>query len=90
MVEDRRSESPIPFKDANEPTPVAGRSRGSFIIFVLVAIALILAIGFFYATKDNTDRQADALNAVTEAPDSAARVVSNAAKNAADAIQNRD
>nr|WP_150290419.1 hypothetical protein [Sphingobium estronivorans] len=74
----------------NGPFPVAGRSRGSMIIFVLVAIALILAIGFFYITKERSDRRADAASEAVESPDSAARLVSNAAKNAADAIQKRD
>lgn len=87
MAEDRRGESPIPFQDSDEPAPVAGRSRGSLIIFALVAIALILAVGFFYVTKDRGDGQADTL---TEAPDSAAHVVSNAAKDAADKLQNRN
>ena len=31
-----------------EPAPLPRRSRGSLIIFLLVAIALILAVGFFY------------------------------------------
>lgn len=88
MDEDRRTESSMPHRDSAEP--VSGRSRGSLIIFVLVAIALILAIGFFYMTKDQNDRPADALTTTAESADSAAHVVGNAAKSAADRLRNQD
>lgn len=90
MDEDRRTESSMPHKDSTEPVSVSGRSRGSLIIFVLVAIALILAIGFFYMTKDRNDRPADALTTTAESADSAAHVVGNAAKSAADRLRNQD
>ncbi|KKW92187.1 hypothetical protein [Sphingobium chungbukense] len=90
MAEDRRNESSTPFDNLNESTRPTGRSRGSLVIFILVALALILAVGFFYATKGNHDRGADALIDAADAPDSAARVVGNAAKNAADRLQNHE
>ncbi|AEG48848.1 hypothetical protein Sphch_1158 [Sphingobium chlorophenolicum L-1] len=80
MDEGRKDES-------HEPASVPGRSRGSLIIFLLVAMALVLAIGFFYMTKDRDDRPADAMMQAVEAPDSAAHVVGDAAMNAADAVR---
>ncbi|WP_313805709.1 hypothetical protein [Sphingobium sp.] len=90
MDEDRRTESSIPRRASDEPDAISRRSRGSLIIFVLVAIALILAIGFFYITKDRNDRRADAPTQAGESADSAAYVVGDAAKNAADALRNHD
>ncbi|APL93696.1 hypothetical protein EWH08_02915 [Sphingobium indicum] len=73
-----------------EPAPLPGRSRGSLIIFLLVAMALLLAIGFFYMTKDRDDRRADALTQAAGSLDSAAHVVGNAARSAADTLRNHD
>ena len=61
-------------------------SRGTGLIFVLVALALILAIAFFYITKDRQSDQGRVLTEAAESADSAARVVSNAAHNAADSF----
>ncbi|GAY21055.1 MULTISPECIES: hypothetical protein [Sphingobium] len=73
-----------------EPASLPGRSRGSLIIFLLVALALVLAIGFFYMTKERDDRRADALMKAAGSVDSAAHVVGHAAKNAADALRNQN
>ncbi len=66
-------------------------TRGTGIIGLLIALALILAIGFFYMTNDHRrDRQADAVTDAATAMDDAARIVSTAAKNAADSLRKRD
>jgi uncharacterized protein HemX len=83
MDEGRKDES-------SEPASVPGRSRGSLIIFILVAMALVLAIGFFYMTKDRNERPADAVMQAVETPDSAAQMVGDAAMNAADTLRNHD
>lgn len=66
------------------------RSRGSLIIFLLVAIALVLAIGFFYMTKERDANRADALTQAAGSVDSAAQVVGDAARNAADTLHKRN
>lgn len=83
MVEDRGRggfDDEEPLDEMNE----VERSRGTGLIFVLVALALILAIGFFYMTKDREPDQGRALTEAVESADSAARVVGDAAQNAAD------
>lgn len=71
------------------PIVVVERSRASGVVFALVALALILAIGFFYLTNDrNEDRQADAVTRAAGAVDDAAMVIGDAAKNAADTLRN--
>ncbi|HKT76256.1 MAG TPA: hypothetical protein VJQ78_05955 [Sphingobium sp.] len=84
MVEDGRRGEPFPEREPPDDMNEVEQSRGTGLIFVLVALALILAIGFFYMTKDHEPEQGRVLTEATEAPDSAARVVSNAAHNAAD------
>ncbi|MDR7155430.1 CHASE3 domain sensor protein [Sphingobium xenophagum] len=65
-----------------------GRPRGSGLTFALVAIALILAIGFFYLTNDNRrDKRADAVTNTAKSVDDAARVIEKAARNAADGLR---
>lgn len=68
----------------------AERLRGSGVIFALVAIALILAIGFFYLTKEREDKQDRVATEAVESADSAARVVENAAQDAADSLRQRN
>ncbi|WP_298401279.1 hypothetical protein [Sphingobium sp.] len=81
-----------PFLAQEDPAPyksVAERSRGSGVVFALVVLALILAIGFFYLTSDRReDRQADAVTEAAGSVDDAARVIGDAAKNAADTLRN--
>ncbi|ASY43208.1 MAG: hypothetical protein ACOY4N_10170 [Pseudomonadota bacterium] len=63
-------------------------SRGSGVVFALVALALILAIGFFYLTNDRRDdRQAEAVTSAAQSVDDAAKLVGDAAKNAADKLR---
>jgi len=80
---------PISVREPSEPDPPVARPRGSLIIFLLVAIALILAIGFFYMTKDRRDDQADVVIDSANSADSAAHVVGDAARNAAAMLRNR-
>lgn len=86
MVEDPRSGGPAPEHEPVEDVSRVEQSRGSGLIFVLIAIALILAIGFFYLTKDRESDQSRVLMEAAESADSAARVVGNAAENAADRL----
>lgn len=68
---------------------VVQRSRGSGVVFALVAIALILAIAFFYMTNERRgDRQADKVTQAAGSVDDAAKVVGEAARNAADTLRN--
>ncbi|WP_340265107.1 hypothetical protein [Sphingobium mellinum] len=62
-------------------------ARGTGLIFLLVALALILAIGFFYMTKDREPDQGRVLTEAAESADSAARVVGDAAQKAADKFE---
>lgn len=76
-----------------EPHKVVGdKTRGNGgIVFALVAIALILAIGFFYLTNERReDRRADAVTKAAGSVDDAARIVGDAAKDAARDLHNND
>ncbi|EQB08740.1 hypothetical protein L288_07395 [Sphingobium quisquiliarum P25] len=64
-------------------------TRGSGLIFILIAIALVLAIGFFYLTKDRENGPERAVTDAANSADSAVRLVGDAAQNAADQIGNR-
>lgn len=86
MVENGRSGGPPHGSGPIDEGPRIERSRGSGLIFALVAIALILAIGFFYLTKDREDDQSRVVTEAAESVDSAARVVGDAAQNAADSF----
>jgi len=68
---------------------LADRPRRGGMVFALVALALVLAIGFFYMTTERrADRAADKVTRAAGTVDDAARVVSEAAKNAADRLRN--
>lgn len=70
---------------------VVRRSRGNGVVFALVALALTLAIAFFYLTSERReDRRADKVTKAAETVDDAARVVSDAAHNAADTLRRND
>ncbi|KFG92097.1 hypothetical protein BV98_000349 [Sphingobium herbicidovorans NBRC 16415] len=60
----------------------AGQSRGTGVIFALVAIALILAIAFFYLTRESEVKESRAITEAAESDDSAARLVGDAAHEA--------
>lgn len=66
------------------------QTRGSGVIFILVAIALILAISFFYLTKDRDDEQSRVMTETAQTADSAADVVSDAAQQAANRLRDRN
>jgi hypothetical protein len=68
------------------------RPQGSGgIVFALVALALILAIGFFYLTNESReDRRADAITQAADSVDNGARIVGEAARNAADKLRNNN
>jgi len=56
-----------------------------------VALALILAIGFFYLTNESReDRRADAITQAADSVDNGARIVGEAARNAADKLRNNN
>ncbi|KMS58604.1 hypothetical protein V473_11025 [Sphingobium cupriresistens LL01] len=75
-------------EDRPPPITTVERSGGSSVVFALVALALILAIGFFYMTNERRgDRQADKVTQAAGSVDDAARVVGDAAKNAADTLR---
>lgn len=90
MVEDPRKNHVGRDDEGRDPYGPVERPRGSGIIFALVAIALILAIAFFYLTKDRNDGPANAVSNAANGADSAAYVVGDAARNAADTLRNRD
>lgn len=87
MAEDRDGANSTRNNEPVEPAS-ADHRRSTGVIFALVAIALILAIGFFYLTKDKDDDRSDAVIRAGESMDSAARVVGDAAQNAADRLRN--
>ncbi|NWK98859.1 hypothetical protein DM806_24980 [Sphingobium lactosutens] len=85
------NEDPLAPHEPPEGDDQPMRSRGSSVVFALVALALILAIAFFYLTNERReDRRADKLTEAAGAVDDAAAVVGDAAKNAADALRNHD
>lgn len=84
-------EDPRRRREVAAHAPLSEQSRGSGVIFALVTLALILAIGFFYMTSERrSDRQADAITHAADSVDSAARVVGDAAQNAAGQLRNGD
>jgi uncharacterized protein HemX len=88
MVDDRngRVHPSEPIEDVNG----VEQTRGSGMIFVLVAIALILAISFFYLTKDRDDEQSRVMTEVVQTSGSAADVVGDAAQQMADRLRDRN
>lgn len=69
---------------------IGEQRRGSGIIFALVALALVLAIAFFYLTNDHRgDRQADRATQAAESLDDAAQLVGTAAKDAAETLRRK-
>jgi len=89
MAEQGRGEPPNGQGPPDEMTEIK-RSRGSGVLFALVAIALILAITFFYLTKERESGQEKVITEAAESADSAARVVGNAAQDAANRFRNQN
>ncbi len=90
MADDRRGD---PFLNDDEPSDEMNRmehSRGSGVIFALVTIALILAIVFFYLTKERESGPDTVVTDAAQSVDSAAQVVGDAAQKAADKLRNQD
>jgi uncharacterized protein HemX len=87
MVKGGRSDGPPQDQERPKEMIQAERLRGSGVIFALVSIALILAIGFFYLTKEREDKQSRVVTEAVESADSAARVIENAAQDAADRLR---
>jgi hypothetical protein len=76
---------PLRQDDLPAHAPMAERSHGSGLVFTLVALALVLAIGFFYVTNESRDdRRADAVTQAADSVDRAASRAGDAARNAAD------
>ncbi|MET0249026.1 MAG: hypothetical protein ABW164_04785 [Sphingobium sp.] len=66
----------------------ADRIGKSAVIFLIVALALILAIGFFYLTRDSADRNgADSVLEAVESADNAAINVGEAARDTIDHLR---
>lgn len=83
MVKSGRGSSLPPERHQPDDMTQAGQSRGTGVIFALVAIALILAIAFFYLTRESEVKESQAITEAAESDDSAARVVQDAAHEAA-------
>lgn len=67
------------------------RSHGRRISFALIAIALILAVSFYYFTSGKRrDRSAESVTKAAASVDNAARVVGDAARDAADDMRSRN
>lgn len=90
MVEGKGRSSPSQDPERSVDMIPGERSRGTGVIFALVAIALILAIGFFYLTKEREDKQTRVITEAAESADSAARVIENAAHDAADDLHRQN
>ena len=60
-------------------------------VVALIILALILAIGFFYMTRDSAqDQQADKITHAAESVDRAAKAVGDAALNSAENLEKRE
>ena len=72
-------DDPEPPKPPRQPHPNSG------VVLGLVALALVLAVGFFYLTNDDRrDRRADAVTQAAASADEAGQAMGDAAQNAAD------
>lgn len=67
---------------------LARQARRRGLVFTLIAVALLLAISFFYLTnQQRDDRVADDVTQAASSADNAVISISDAAKNAADAMR---
>lgn len=81
-------EDPIRSEPPMDPEPVRNTQKGSGVIFVIVALALLLAIGFFYLTDERRDdRRADDITKAAGSLDDAAKKLGDAAKDAANSLR---
>ena len=74
-------------RDPPSPSPPEPPQSNSGVILALVAIALILAISFFYLTNERRHRQADAVTDAAASADNAVQAMGDAARNAADDLE---
>jgi uncharacterized protein HemX len=71
--------------------PLADRPRGRGVVVALILVAVILAVAFFYMTKESRqDEQADKINHAAESVDRAAKAVGDAARNTADKLKDEE
>lgn len=67
------------------------RAGNGGVIFAIIALALILAIGFFFLVESRHDPDpAEVLTETSRSIDDGARIVGDAARNAADSISRPD
>lgn len=79
-----------PARRDSEPGDFVDKGGGSGVVFALVTVALILAIIFFYLTRDaREDRRSDAVTKAAGALDEAARRVGDAASETADRLREK-
>lgn len=60
------------------------------VVFALIALALLVAVAFFYLTKDRHDRSADVMTHAAASVDRAAIAMGDAAGNAAKNLRRTD
>lgn len=81
-------------RDSSPPVddrPLNCQRRRSGMVFVIVALALLLAIGFFFLTNQHReDAQSRAITDAAESVDNAARSVGDAAQRAIDKLRDRE
>ncbi|WP_300116210.1 hypothetical protein [Sphingobium sp.] len=71
--------------DTETPEPPGPPRPNSGVVLGLVALALVLAVGFFYLTNDDRrDRRAEAVTQAAASADEAVQAMGDAARNAAD------
>lgn len=63
------------------------RPGGTRLIMLLVGLALVLAVGFFYATEQRRDRRADEVTAAAGKLDRTAEKLGDAAQDAANRFE---
>lgn len=90
-----KSLPPLPPSRHSSPSmddrPLNCQRRRGGMVFVIIALALLLAIGFFFLTNQRReDAQSRAITNAAETVDDAARSVGDAAQRAMDKLRDRD
>jgi hypothetical protein len=85
---------PIAGRAAEQPIhnrTIVERGGNGGMIFAIVALALVLAIGFFFMTAERRDdARTEAVTGAAQSVDEAARAVGDAAKDAANKLRNNN
>lgn len=85
---------PLPTKFSSPPVddrPLNCQRRRGGMTFVIVALALVLAIGFFFMVDQrNDDARGRAITDAAETVDNAARTIGDAGQRAMDKLRDRD